>query len=249
MKIRRLRVTNFRGIRELDWKVPRNNRLIALVGPGDSGKSTILDAIHYLLGDRWNIPFSDTDFYNVDVDQPIRIKALLSDLPTALRKESAFGLWLSGIDDDGKLHQDPADGMQPALVVQLDVESDLEPRWSVVRTNGDSKNLMSAQRRMFSTFKVDDRTDAQLRWSRNSPLGRLSVEGGGEREALAAASRAAREALVGHDHSPLKDLATAVQERANKIGSGSFVDIKPGLDTSRSSAGAGLALYEDVVPF
>lgn len=39
-----------------------------------------------------------------------------------------------------------------------------------------------------------------------------------------------------------------MQDRANEIGGGRFRDIKPGLDTSRSSMGAGLALYEDVIP-
>jgi putative ATP-dependent endonuclease of OLD family len=248
VRVRRLWISNFRGVRQLDWILPTDQRLVALVGPGDSGKSTILDALHYLLGDRWNIPFADTDFHNVDVEHPIVIKALLMDVPPALRKESALGLWLSGADSQGEPHQDPEDGLEPALIVQLTVNADLEPRWSVVRSDGEVQNLTSAQRRAFSTFKVDDRADAQLRWSRNSPLGRMSAEDGGAREALAAASRAARDAIVGHKSSPLSELAERVQERANKIGSGSFVDIRPGLDTSRSSMGSGLALYEDVVP-
>ncbi len=241
-------MTNFRGIRSLDWKLPPDRRLITLLGPGDSGKSTILEAIHYLLGDRWSIPFSDTDFHRINVDEPILIKALLVDIPASLKKETAFGLLLSGVDHDGEPHQDPADGLEPALFVELTVDAALEPQWSVVRVDGDKRILTAAQRRAFSTFKVDDRTDAQLRWSRSSPLGRMSSQGGGEREALANASRAAREALADHDNSPLADLADKVQTKANKIGGGSFSGIKPGLDTSRSSMGAALALYEDVVP-
>ncbi|MGO4807935.1 ATP-dependent endonuclease [Arthrobacter sp. 2MCAF15] len=248
MRVRRLWISNFRGVRELDWKLPTDQQLVALVGPGDSGKSTILDALHYLLGDRWNIPFADTDFFGVNVENPIVVKALLTDLPMALKKEAALGLWLSGVDDQGEAHQDPEDGLEPALLVQLVVSADLEPRWFVVRSEGELQSLSSSQRRAFSTFKVDDRADAQLRWSRNSPLGRMSAEGGGEREALAAASRAARDALGGHQSTSLTDIAAKVQDRANKIGSGSFSDIKPGLDTSRSSMSAGLALYEDVIP-
>lgn len=248
MKVRRLWIENFRGIKHLDWKLPTDQRLIALVGPGDSGKSTILDAVHYLLGDRWSIPFADTDFYGVNVDNPVVIRALLIDVPASLRKETSFGLWLSGVDQEGELQQDPEDGLEPALLVQLTVDVTLEPRWSVARTDGTEQYLTSSQRRAFSTFKVDDRTDTQLRWSRNSPLGRMSSNGGGEREALAAASRAAREALVDHENSSLTDLAARVQDRTNKIGGGSFADIRPGLDTSRSAMGAALALYEDIVP-
>lgn len=248
MRIRRLWIENFRGIKSLDWKLPTDQQLVALVGPGDSGKSTILDAIHYLLGDRWMIPFADTDFHDVDVQQSIVIRALLIDLPPSLKKEASLGLWLSGVDQDGGVHQDPEDGYEPAILVQLAVDESLEPKWSVVRVDGDAQYLTSTQRRAFSTFKVDDRTDAQLRWSRNSPLGRMSAADGGEREALASASRAAREALADHENSSLGELATQVQERANKIGGGRFSDVKPGLDTSRSSMGAALALYEDIIP-
>ncbi len=248
MQVRRLIIKNFRGIQSLDWRVPGGQKLVTLIGPGDSGKSTTLDALHYVLGDRWNISFSDTDFYKADSEHPILIQAALVDLPPALLKESAFGLSLSGIDSEGELYQDPADEYDSALIVCLRVDASLEPKWSVERVDGESQLLTSAQRRSFSTFKVDDRTDAQLRWTRTSALGRMSAAEGGEREALAAASRAARDALAENGNSSLAELATKVQERANKIGGGTFASVKPGLDTSRSSMGAGLALYEDVVP-
>lgn len=248
MKVQQLTIKRFRGIKSLDWKLPTNQRLITLIGPGDTGKSTILEAIHYLLGDRWSIPFADTDFFGVEVSEPIVIKAVLTDLPVELLKESAFGLWLSGVDADGELHQDPEDGLEPCLVAKLSVDETLEPKWAVERVDGESQPLSSGQRKAFSTFKVDDRTDAQLRWTRTSALGRMSAKDGGEREALAAASRAAREALDGHESLALTDVARKVQERANKIGGGHFAGIRPGIDTSRSSMGANLALYEDVVP-
>lgn len=248
MRIRRLTIENFRGIKSLDWKLPVQQQLITLVGPGDSGKSTILEAVHYLLGDRWNVPFSDTDFYAVNIESCISIKAVLVDLPDEIRRESVFGFWLSGLDEDGELHQDPEDHLTPALIARLTVDSSLEPKWTVERADGQSAPLTASQRRFFSTFKVDDRNDAQLRWSRTSALGRMSAKDGGERDALSAASRAAREALADHGNSALADLAQKVQTRANKIGGGRFRDLKPGLDTSRSAMGTGLALYEDTIP-
>lgn len=248
VRIRRLQIDNFRGIKHLDWTLPTDQRLITLIGPGDSGKSTILDAIHLLLGDRWMVPFSDTDFYDVDVGEAIRIRAVLADLPPSLKKDSTFGLSLSGIGPDGGLFQDPVEGTEPAVIVRLEVESDLEPRWMVARANGDTQHLTGTQRRAFSTFKVDDRTDAQLRWSRTSALGRLSASDGGERAALASAARAARETLADHTETSLNQIAARVQAKANKVGGGRFHDIKPGLDTSRSSTGAALALYDDNPP-
>lgn len=46
MRISRLSIENFRGIKRLDWTLPADQRLITLIGPGDSGKSTILESIH-----------------------------------------------------------------------------------------------------------------------------------------------------------------------------------------------------------
>lgn len=248
VRLRRVWIQNFRGIKTLDWTLPLGHRLQVLIGPGDSGKSTILDGVHYLLSDRWNVPFSDDDFFDVDVGTPITIRALVIDLPPALMKESSFGLWLTGVDEEGGVYQDPTNDLLPGLLTQLTVDATLEPQWSVTRVDGAQQPLNAHQRRAFSTFKVDDRTDAQLRWSRNSALGRMSAKEGGDRLALAAASRAARETLAGQEGSALADLVKSVQDAANHLGSGRFRDVKAGLDTSRSAMGAGLALYEGVVP-
>lgn len=247
MQVRRLLIENFRGIKHLDWTMPIHQKLITLVGPGDSGKSTTLVALNFLLGDRWNIPFSDTDFFEVDTSQNIRIAAILTGIPKPLLKESALGLWLRGLQEDGNITEDPEDGTEPALTIQLVVGDDLEPSWEVYKS-GRSQRLTSSQRREFSTFLVDERTDAQLRWSRTSALGRLSAKDGADRSVLAEASRAAQTALQESENSSLLNISNKVQERVNRIGGGVFQDIKPGLDTSRSSLGAGLALYDGSLP-
>jgi predicted ATP-dependent endonuclease of OLD family len=41
--IRHIRIQNFRGIHKFDW-FP-SDRVNCLIGPGDSGKTTVLDAI------------------------------------------------------------------------------------------------------------------------------------------------------------------------------------------------------------
>ena len=70
-RIRAIEINNFRGIRELLWfPSPGHN---CLIGPGDSGKSSILDAVDFCLGARRNIQFTDADFYGLDVSMPIRI--------------------------------------------------------------------------------------------------------------------------------------------------------------------------------
>lgn len=248
MRIRTLSIQHFRGINNLVWELPEDQRLITLIGPCDSGKSTIIEAINYLLSSRWNIPFSDTDFFNSDVSQPISISAVLSDLPDELLKDNSFGLWLSGIDGSGRVHQDPEDGMEVGLIIRLVVDESLEQHWTIERKDGSSQFISASQRTAFSTFKIDEHTDSQLRWSRTSALGKLSKKDGGDRAVLTQASRAARKALEQQSNSSLTTIAESVQEKLNAVSGGGFSHILPGLDTSRSSMGAGIALYESEVP-
>lgn len=49
-RIRKLEIRNFRSIKKLDWAPSEG--INCLIGPGDSGKSTVLDAIDLCLGSR-----------------------------------------------------------------------------------------------------------------------------------------------------------------------------------------------------
>lgn len=248
MNIRKLEIRNFRGIKQLEWFLPKEQKLFVLIGPGDSGKSTILEAIHWLLGAQWNIPVSDTDFFGLNSAEPIRIEAVIGDVPDSLKTDFHFGFALRGLNAEGKVYSEPEDGLEEVLVVRLTIDAQLEPIWEVVHGDGETTRLKQSQRRLFSTFKVDDRTDSQLRWTRSSALGRLSAENGADRKALHRASLAARQALIDNTEQELKNLVKQVQVMVNNIGGGVFQDMKPGLDTSRSSLGATLALYEAEIP-
>ena len=82
-RIRKIEIANFRGIRSLTWlPAPGIN---CLIGPGDNGKSTVLDAIDLCLGARRNAQFSDADFFNLVVKQPINISLTIGALDDALK--------------------------------------------------------------------------------------------------------------------------------------------------------------------
>ena len=89
-RIRKVEIANFRGIETLEWFPSAG--LNCLVGPGDSGKSTILDAIHHCLGVRRQIRFSDTDFYRLDVSNQIDISVTVAELSDSLMQLDAYGM-------------------------------------------------------------------------------------------------------------------------------------------------------------
>jgi len=77
--LRHIEIKHFRAIDHLSWHVKPG--LNCIIGPGDSGKSTVLDAIELVLTERQNARFSDADFHNLDVSEPIEITATFGELP------------------------------------------------------------------------------------------------------------------------------------------------------------------------
>ncbi|TAL37690.1 MAG: DUF2813 domain-containing protein [Phenylobacterium sp.] len=96
-RIRQIEIKNFRGIASLVWDPSPG--INCLVGPGDSGKSTILDAIDLCIGARRTVQFADSDFHALDVENPISISVTVGELSDALKTMDAYGLYLRGYND------------------------------------------------------------------------------------------------------------------------------------------------------
>ena len=59
-RLEHLCINHFRGIEKFEqWF---GNGITCIIGRGDSGKSTILDAIAYLFSQSWTIRLNDSDF-------------------------------------------------------------------------------------------------------------------------------------------------------------------------------------------
>lgn len=86
-RVRRLEIRTFRSIQVLDWAP--SNGVNCLIGPGDSGKSSILDAIYLCLGEGKSAPFGDTDFFRVKVSRTIETAVTLGALIKAPFKKRA----------------------------------------------------------------------------------------------------------------------------------------------------------------
>jgi len=80
-----------------ELRPPRNpGRFNCLIGPGDSGKSTVLDAIDLCLGARRNIQISDADFFGLDIMNSISITLTLGNLDDSMTTLESFGAFLRG---------------------------------------------------------------------------------------------------------------------------------------------------------
>lgn len=61
-----LAISHFRGVKNLKLEFSPEQRLICFIGRGDSGKTTVLDAISFALSPAWNLSFNDSDFYDCE---------------------------------------------------------------------------------------------------------------------------------------------------------------------------------------
>ena len=145
MRIRHLTVARFRGIKQLDWDIAGTT--VCLIGPGDSTKTTILDAIEYVLSPRWNLTVTDADFYGGNTAEPIEIVVTVAELPKALLTDEKFGLHLRGWSATDGLRDEPQDDDELALSVRLRVDESLEPTWAVVTDRNPHGLTISARDR------------------------------------------------------------------------------------------------------
>jgi putative ATP-dependent endonuclease of the OLD family len=197
-RIRKIEIQNFRGIKQLVW-LPSVG-INCLIGPGDSGKSSILDAIDYCVGARRNIQFTDADFCGLDVEQPIRISVTVGELDDALKNMDVYGLYVRGFDAlSGEIEDEPEKEAETVLTTRLTVAGDLEPVWSLVSdradAQGQARTLNWGDRVRIAPTRIGVMADYHLAWGRGSVLNRISEERADTSAALAKAARDARAAF------------------------------------------------------
>ena len=80
MRISRAIIENWRPVKYADFE-PTD--MTILVGANNSGKTNILSAINFLIGDRYPIPANllDTDYYLSDREREIHIQLDFDDAP------------------------------------------------------------------------------------------------------------------------------------------------------------------------
>lgn len=130
MRLLEVSVKHFRGLEQLRW-VPAG-ATACLLGPGDSGKSTLLDAVEIALSPRFVLPVTDADFHGRDFSQPIEIEVTVGDLPEPLLRDDRFGFETRGWDAAaGRVRDEPLEGDDLVLSIRLRIDQALEASWVV----------------------------------------------------------------------------------------------------------------------
>ena len=247
-RIRKIEITNFRGIQSLTW-IPSPG-INCLIGPGDSGKSSVLEAIDYCLGTRRNIHFTDADFFRLNVETPITIAVTIGELEDALKNLEAYGMYLRSFDElTGTVEDEPERAVETVLSIRLTVSSDLEPSWTLVseraEANDLSRDLSWSDRLKLAPTRIDAVAHYHLGWRRGSALNRVSEERVDAASALATAARYARAAFGDHAQDQLGETLEIVADTAKELGIPTGDTIKALLDAHSVSFSEGTISLHD----
>jgi len=247
MQIRQLKIDNFRGIGALDWKPGKS--FCCLIGPGDSGKSTVLDAIEAALSSRWFF-FIEPDFLNCDTSHSIRVEVTVGELSRVLKSDERLGLYVRGWTTAGQLRDEPEDDDEPVLTVCLTVDATMEPVWQLVCDRiDDPRTLSNRDRALFGLVRLAGEDARHLAWGQGSILAKLTGETDEASSRLAAAYRAARASAKLDEIKELADAAELAERLAKGLGAYVGGSYKPGLELGRSGLSSGaIALHDDGVP-
>lgn len=191
MRILKIEVQKFRGIAAASWTLP--GARIGLIGPGDSGKTTLLDAIELVFWPRYALALTDNDLYQADPTTTAVLRAWVIDPPADLTHDGAFFAHLMGYDAATEtVTPEPSTG-PVVLGVQLTFNGELEPEWHVFNEHAEPKRIGAADRARFGVSRISDALGTHLRWGRGSSLTRLSADAQAPLgEALRSAARTAR---------------------------------------------------------
>lgn len=247
MQIRQLKLSNFRGIAALDWEP--GNSFCCLIGPGDTGKSTVLDAVESALSSRW-FSFTENDFLNCDTTNPIVVEVTVGELSKALKSDERLGLYVRGWTAVGHLRDEPEDDDEPVLTVRLTVDATMEPVWELVCDRvDDPRTLSNRDRAMFGLVRLAGEDARHLAWGQGSVLARLTGSTNEASTRLAKAYRAARASAKLDEIKELTDAAELAEGFAKGLGAYVEGSYQPGLELGRSGLSSGsIALHDDGVP-
>lgn len=183
--IRQLTIKHFRGIESLIWNPSAGTNII--LGGGDVGKTTILEAVALLLSPSNSIVLSEADYWQRNTDAEFSVQAVIA-LPESseISQQQKFA-WPWHWDGENAVLPTLPEGDddmptpgQPVYRLQVRGSAELEINWEVVQPNDELDHLSAAVRRKIGVVRLsaDERNDRDLRLVYGSALDRLLADKG-----------------------------------------------------------------------
>jgi hypothetical protein len=180
--ILKLTIERFRGLEKLEWRPAPGVNLI--LGGGDVGKTTILDAIALLLSPVNPANLPDTDYFGRAIEDGFSITAVLALPPdsgiNAQQKPAWPWVWNGKEATAPALNDEARDEEAAVYCFRVRATQDLEVYYEILQPDGDADSFHVALRRQIGLVRLsgDDRNDRDLRLVQGSALDRLLSDKG-----------------------------------------------------------------------
>jgi len=180
--IRRLSIKRFRGVESLVWHPTQGVNVI--LGGGDVGKSTILEAIGLLLSPVNASVLADTDYYQRDISTGFLIEAIVALPESTSISDQTKHSWPWGWDGNDAfvpgIGEDAAPAGEPVYWLRVRGSEDFDLVYEIVQPDGTTDALSVGLRRAIGLVRLggDDRNDRDLRLVHGSALSRLLADKG-----------------------------------------------------------------------
>lgn len=180
-EVRQLHIKGFRGIADLKWNPYKGMNII--LGGGDCGKSTILDALGLLFSPSGNRSLAESDFWDKKSEDGFSIEATIyvSDDFEFSAGSKIYWPW----EWDGKnpiLPVAEADEVPEAqsrvFRVAVSATGDYDLSWEIIQPDGSREHFPVGLRRKIGLVALanDNRNDRDLRLVYGSALDRLITD-------------------------------------------------------------------------
>lgn len=182
-EIKRVRIERFRGIRELTWRPAAGLNL--LLGGGNVGKTTILEAIGLLLNPSTSYTLVDSDYFGRRVEDEFLIEAVMS-LPGEINRQPSMAwpwewdgqdavISLLGEPVTASTAGNPVPDRTVVYKIRVRGTVDLDLVYEIVQPDDTLTTFSVSLRRQIGLVRLlgDDRNDRDLRLVQGSNLDRL----------------------------------------------------------------------------
>ncbi|WP_282027771.1 ATP-dependent nuclease [Ruegeria faecimaris] len=174
-RILKLKIRNFRGVQELEWYPAHGMNFV--LGGGDTGKTTVLEAIDLLFSPSTSFSVSETDYWMRETSSCITIESVIrldDKIDISTQPNMAYPWHWDGTEAVIPDNNEENAGNDEVYRVRFTANDQQETLWEVVQPDGSTIRFSVGLRRQIGLVSLpsDDRNDKDLRLVYGSALDR-----------------------------------------------------------------------------
>ena len=181
IEIKKLKIERFRGLEVFNWNP--NSGFNLIVGGGDSGKTTILEAVALLFQPSNSFTLTEADYFERKTEEGFTIEAVIQVSNGFEFSSGNKTYWPWEWDGSNAVQptgdpEDVPDAQTPVFRVLVTADAEFDVSWEVIQPDESLAHFPVSLRRSIGVVKLtsEDKNDRDLRLVYGSALDRLLTD-------------------------------------------------------------------------